>query len=238
MFTYPVGFFNVATGGAFTPADLSPELWIVGDSISDVSGNSHSITNNGGVTVESAILNGEDVLRFDNVNGGLQINSVASSFDGDDTPFTFAVVIKIDGVAGGIGTDDIIYMAGSSTGNAIMKGQYLDATTNIQTFRRDNASSSAAGSTFNIGSSAFKILIYSFSGTQLRTFVDSIEEIDETLDVGTFTCNRFAIGEDARSGQSELFEGDMAEIVYVAGSEISDIDRGLLTTYLEDKYAL
>jgi len=222
----------------FSPADLNPELWIKGDAISDISGNAHSITNNGGVTVESAVLNGEDVLRFDNVNGGLQINSVASSFDGADTPFTFAVVIKIDAAAGGAGTDDIIYMAGTSSGSAIMKGQYLDTTTDIKTVRRDDVSSTVSGATFTMGSSAFKVLIFSFSGTQMRTFVDGVEEIDESMDVGTLTCNRFAIGEDARAAETEYFDGDMAEIVYVSGTEISDGDRGLLDTYFNDKFGL
>lgn len=238
------------TGSGWTPAVLSPYLWLDasqlaglndGDPIStfpDASGNGRTFTGSGAArpTFKSNIINGKPVARF--AGSQALTSSVALNFGGGQQLSYWIVTANITS-----GADEILFETSANI-NAITGGflHYRDNANKVQwayrgTFGYDTTNTlstvtSAAAAflaTLDISLATNEVSLYLNSTTSAQNRTQNNNNTDT---LGSFTCY---IG--ARGASSLFLNGDIAEIGAVS-SVLSTADRSSLMNYLGTKYGI
>jgi len=214
--------------GPFDPNDVAGITFRIrgDDGITDISGNSVSITNNNTVSITSGVLNGHDV--FDFVRASSQYLSGSASLFSTSDNVVF-VVSKSDDSTGGVLICDrttttiltaqdfnsgafIAYTDGAVGANNATKVGAVDQSYNYKTFEYSSGS---------------KLLMRKDGSSVTITQTGSVAVQNGTAG--------WTVGE--RTDASVLWDGQIAEMI-VYNQSVSSLNRGKIETYLADRYAL
>ena len=205
------------TSGFLFTLPATPALWLSDNGVdpaqwTDMSGNGrHATQATGGnqPSIQTNVLNGRQVRRFDGTNDGMTGTMTLSQ------SFTVVTVYKVTSTAT---TQSVFHGGNSSCGVSGGVGFFLFA----------GAVISAAGNT------SFNINTHIFNGVSSSIFSDGVSLVSG--DANTGGVANFSIG--YRSGSNdEYVAGDIAEII-VFTTALTTAQREQVEDYLNNKYEI
>lgn len=204
------------------------QLWIRGDSVTDLSSNAYSITNTG-VTITSSAINGKSAMEFNGTSAYLEVTNSVISGTGSRSIY---IVYKstrtgsgyVDAIAGksqyGVtGTWFMVHSRNDVVGDPYLAG-YADDLTGPTP---DNA---------------WKYVCVNYDGTTAKSYKNGTLANSGTKTLNT-VANNFTIGADTydESSIGRFLQGQIAEII-VYNTVLSSPDNTALNDYLVARYAL
>jgi hypothetical protein len=250
-------------GGAFSPADLSPSLWLdasdsstLFDAVSggslvadggsvarweDKSGNNHHATQSAessrGV-FDADGINGIGAITFDGADDFYSADSVASVFSGEDMPISVFAVCKRTTAD----RQDCAWCFASSTAtNPVVSIRSTSASIDgasdkIRSTKRDGVGTILSrSSSVNWGTSP-TLIAYLDTGTLATTWADGSVAISEsTSDIGLISLDRFTIGQTFLGPvQIHKFLGSICELIALLS--VTEAERLQIESYLAAKW--
>jgi hypothetical protein len=189
-------------------------------------------------TVVLNTLNGKPVVRF-STNDYMIANNLASTYTGEDKPFTFFFVLNRSSLTGTL--QCLWHFSSSSSANPFHNG-FIDNTGRIDLRFRDNgAAQKNAVSTLTMDLYNYYIISVLSTGTNVTAWVNGIKWINSVdINIGSMTINRFSLAAFNRTSPALLanfFNGDIAEVIMTNVAE-SDVTRKKIETHLRSKWGI
>lgn len=225
----PMGGVLSGLGGGttFSPNDIAGLVfWMDGDSgIIDISDSPKTITNSG-ITVTASARNGHDVFEFD----GASYASVPSLFSGSDDR---TLIVVYESTTTGTFVDAV---CGVSTGTTLLTW-FMIQSRDAAGFVGDPYFSGYSG---DLGQDApdqaWKYAQADYDGVTANLYKDGIINDTGGASYNTGT-GLFFIGASNEVAVGEYLTGQIAAI-YVYDSVLSSADRGDISSYISDRFAL
>lgn len=242
----------LAAGVPFSPADLSPELWLDASDTATITSSSGSVSQwndkssngrnvtqgTGGAqpTTGSFTQNGLNVLSFD--GGDSLAASTAShwTFLHNGSSYLFAGVFKVDS----LGTTRALWANMQGTGTSVGTAFFLQSTNE---FRHQVTNGSAV-----VVSNTAGTLTTSYHVVSLLADPDNATAADRSsfsVDGGTASANNTSTASPSSSavlfrvgirGTTVPFLGKIGELIFVSGANATETNRVLLRDYLNAKW--
>ena len=193
--------FDATSGGSLPAIGAAVARW------EDKSGNAHHATQ---ATAGARPLRQTGYLAFDGTADFLSADSIASTFHGDDTPFTFYVVAEPNLTA----ASGVVASFGSSAGgNNRGELRYSLSGSPLYAFRRDTVTADRF-STGTFSNNTTQIATKIFRGTEVEFFINGTTIGGGALNTGTLGTNpnRFAIGARAYISTDIFFRSEEAHV--------------------------
>lgn len=223
---------------SFSPLSLAPALWVTDNGSdpsvwTDMSGNGrHAVQATGGnqPSIETNIINGRQVRRFDGVNDVL----IPTDFNLDN--HTIFSVTKPDIVVES--TPNTIFCIGSTILSARDVLHFYSKSESSTTFNSQRSSGSggfptAVSSATNL---VYQITTGKYTGTEIITYVNNGSRNTVAANNSGSPTNKPSIGATIQAGSQIFFyRGDIAEIIAYP-SNLSDFNCLRVERYLSKKY--
>lgn len=181
-------------------------------------------------------INGKPALDFDGVDDVYITSGVVGAFSGEDIPLTIYAVTKADLA----GTSMFALSLGRAlTGStAAIRAGHVN-TGNYRFVKEDDAGVNISLSTGTTSTTTPILRVDSHPGTTYSFWENETNLRSGTsVNVGTLTLTRFAVGASYVGGVSSLFfNGQIAEILLYSAAH-SEATRLLISRYLKNKYRL
>lgn len=178
-------------------------------------------------------INGLNTLDFDGANYWLTANGLISYFTGSDMPFTIFSVCLCDTPTAA--TQSSIWAIGNSASGAQFQSQVYQSSLNVCNRRDDTSTIATSGATYIAGNNINCVV---FTGTTISSYTNATTNYTGTsLDVGTLTLDRFAIGATIRNTNAHFFDGAIGEVIIYKGA-LSSTDRIAIQRYLGNKWGV
>lgn len=228
--------YSAGGGGGFSPDDVTGLIvWLDADAIgglsdtdavstwsNDAPGSSETYTKGLSAnqpTYRTNIQNSLPVVRFDGND------SLAGTVSRTLKPCSIFVAMSADSVAG----PDVI--VGNTTGNGAMNYRTLSSKMNALA----EATANIASSTTTITNTTFYVVDFTYSSS--GGYVFGLDGTDDGSGTSNQTISASAIAIGARDDSTEVFDGDIGEIL-IYDNVVSSGDKTSIRNYLTTKWGV
>jgi hypothetical protein len=173
-------------------------------------------------------INGKNAIDFDGSNDFLINNAVATSFTGEDKPFTVFVCVDRDA------SSNSTWMFGRSTSGTPYLWQYFD---NVQI--RDDSNSTSTIAITNSSTSGAKIVTYRSTGLNFTGYINkTLVNTGTAYNRGAITLDISTIGAYRTSAATDFYlNGAIGEIIYY-NRELTITEVGQVQDYMMARWGL
>jgi len=160
---------------------------------------------------EFIVRDGLRVIDFNGTSQGLQADSIAGYFSGEDKPISvFSAMYN----GANAGTESMITMGNSGSAAPFYSIATATVTLNNAVITKRDVNSVSVISSFLINNLKSHLLSIVDSGTVCNAFVDKAQSLTNgSLDTGAITLNTFSLGYLRRTGIAGWFNGGMNEVI-------------------------
>lgn len=203
----------------------------------DSSGNGNNATmtaSSSAPSYQTNIQNSLPMVLFDGVDNILNCNGVATSLQGEDTPYTIAMVFKKVGNVG--------IQVAFGVGRTVSTNPFIRVGTTTNSFlvgRRDDATGGAGDEDAGgaVGTSP-RVFAVRYNGTTVDAYTENTLILNAVAqNVGVLTLNIAALGALPRAAPVNFFNGYLGEVI-LYNSALSDTRFVNTINYLRLKWAI